>query len=400
MSRTPWSLVRRHLLAHKLRTGLTIASVAAAVFLFCFLASVVDALRQAVVHAASDRVMVQSRVSLFVDMPQEYQQKIARVPGVAYVTPFAWFGGHYKDSRMQFGQFGVDHGVFFEQYAQDFEIVEGPGGTTGPAARSAARTAFQADRRGAIIGTELARLWKVGDTVPLQATIYARPDGAAWEFVIVGIYRPLRANLDANTMFFRFDYLDETLRPSQGPVGIGCFAVNLVPGHAPENVIPAIDEQFARGPQATMTSTEAAFQAGFVSMFGNLPLLFRTIGGAVLCAVLLSVINTMLMAARQRVPETGILQALGFTRARQGWLFLLEALLICASGGVLGIVLALLSAAGISRAFGSFLAAFTVTPPVALAGLGIAVAMGLIAGSVPGPFIIPRSPTTALRSAR
>ena len=30
--------------------------------------------------------------------------------------------------------------------------------------------------------------WKIGDTIPLQATIFSRPDRRAWEFNISGIY--------------------------------------------------------------------------------------------------------------------------------------------------------------------------------------------------------------------
>jgi len=80
--RTPWILVLRHLRAHWLRSGLTVTALLFALFLFCFVTSVVTTLDRAVTSAASPRLMVQSAVSLFVNLPLSYQAKVASVPGV------------------------------------------------------------------------------------------------------------------------------------------------------------------------------------------------------------------------------------------------------------------------------------------------------------------------------
>ena len=47
----------------------------------------------------------------------------------------------------------------------------------------------------------------------------------------------------------------------------------------------------------TRTQTEAAFQAGFITMLGNLPTFLGMIGTAVLIAVLFGVVNTMTLSA-------------------------------------------------------------------------------------------------------
>ena len=60
--------------------------------------------------------------------------------------------------------------------------------STMPAAQKAA---FAADRTGAIVGESLAKRngWKLGDTVPLQATIFLQKDGSnAWPLKIDGIF--------------------------------------------------------------------------------------------------------------------------------------------------------------------------------------------------------------------
>ncbi|MFQ5655121.1 MAG: ABC transporter permease [Planctomycetota bacterium] len=401
MTHTPWRLVRRHLVTHWLRSSLTIAAMCVAVFLFCFLISIVTSLDDAVKESASNRLVVQSAVSLFVNLPLGYQTKVEAVPGVEKVSKVQWFGAYYQSPENFFAQFAVDHDPFFEMYTKDLEIIVGPDGNDGPGAREAALAAIGADRRGAIVGEALAREfgWNVGDTVPLIGTIFQKSDGKPWEFNIAGLYRPLRSNVDGRTFWFRFDYVEETLRAAlaTGPRGAGTFFANLREGAEPGAVSAEIDRLFENGPQVTKTTTEAAFQAGFTSMMGNLPMFLGTIGGAVLFAVLFSVVNTMLMAARQRFRETGILKALGFRDGALARLMLAESLTITLAGGLLGTALIAGLAPGIRMAFARFLPTFAVTPRTLLLGLAIAAGIGLLAGSGPA-FIAGRlRPTEALR---
>src|SRR5262245_12686639 len=213
--KTPWILARRQLRAHWLRTGLTVAALVVALFLFCFLISTVTTLHSAVSQSATDRVIVQSAVSLFVALPIDYQPKIDQVPGVEVSSKFQWFGGYYQKPENFLAEFGVDHERFLDMYTAEMEIAEGPGGIKGPGARQAVIDAMKAERRAIVIGEGLAADktfgFKVGDTIPLIGTIFGKSDGSAWEFVVVGTYHPLKSNFDDRTCFFRYDYLQETL---------------------------------------------------------------------------------------------------------------------------------------------------------------------------------------------
>ncbi|MEM7168444.1 MAG: ABC transporter permease [Planctomycetota bacterium] len=399
MSRTPWFLVRRNLGEHWFRSLLTVGSLAAAVFLFCMLRSVITSLESTVEEASADRVIVQSSVSLFVSLPQDYQAKIAAVPGVEEVSKFNWFGGYFREPKNMFAQFAIDHVIFFKMYDSDMELMAGH--DAGPETAAAVIQAFKADRRAAIVGADLAKEfdWKVGDTVPIIPTIYRKQDGSEWEFNIVGFYQPKRSSVDRRTMFFRFDYLDETLRPEQGPVDVGTFSVNTQPGYPASQVISDIDALFVNGPQSTKTSTEAAFQATFVSMMGNLPFFFGTIGGAVLIAVLFSVINTMYIAGRQRVHDAGILQALGYRGTVMVRLLLAEALLLTILGGGLGIGLSVLAAVGAKAVLASFLPNFVIMPDTLMWAAVISLGIGVLAGIGPGWMASRYEPTAALRSS-
>ncbi len=399
---TPWRLVPRHLRAHWLRTGLTVLALIVALFLFCFLVSLVTSMDAAVKGAAQNRVITQSAVSLFVALPLDYQPKIAAVPGVEHVTKFQWFGAYYQRPENFLAEFGVDHEIFLDMYDKEVEVVEAPGGVTGPPAREAFQQAFLADRRACLIGEGLVRSfgWKVGDTVPLIGTIFTRPDGAAWEFVVAGVYRPRKPNFDDRTIIFRYDYLDEARKVGEalGPPGVGVYSINLEQDADPAQVTADIDALFANGPQVTMTTTEAAFQASFISMMGNLPFFVATIGGAVVFAVFFSVVNTMLMAARQRTHETGILKALGFPDGALARLMLGESLALSLLGGGLGVFFAVSSAQGLRQVMGGFLPTYAVAPTTALMGLAISLAIGLIAGLAPAIAAARTRPVAALRS--
>ncbi|MBM3984094.1 MAG: ABC transporter permease [Planctomycetes bacterium] len=399
--KAPWLLVGRHLRAHWLRTGLTFGSLFFALFLFCLLVSLVTTLDDAIRQSADDRVIVQSAVSLFVDLPLDYQPKIEAVPGIERVSKFQWFGGFYQSREDFFAQFGVDHDRLLEMYGAEMGLLD-PEGTVSEAGRELAQAGLDADRRACIIGEGLARQygWKVGSTVPLQSGIFPMRDGSAWEFNVVGVYRPLKRNFDDRTIFFRYDFLDETREAGlcDGGPGVGVYSVNLAEGADAGQVIAGIDRIFENGPQKTFTVTEAAFQQTFISMMGNVPFFVGTIGGAVVFAVVFSVVNTMLMSSRQRAHELGILKALGFSDGAVGTLLMVESLLLSLLGGGLGVGFAWVSQEGIRVASGAYLPTYAVNPSTAGWGLLIALGIGLVAGLGPSVAAARLRPVQALRS--
>ena len=84
--RFPFRLAMRHLMARKARNGLTVLAISIAVFLLCFLIAVVQGMEEGIRSASSHRLVTQSAVSLFVDLPTSYQQKIDTIDGVHLTT--------------------------------------------------------------------------------------------------------------------------------------------------------------------------------------------------------------------------------------------------------------------------------------------------------------------------
>lgn len=75
---------------------------------------------------------------------------------------------------------------------------------------AAQKKAWLADQRGAIVGAALARQfgWKVGDTIPLQATIFPTHGSNDWTFTLRGIYTVAdpKQKAQERVLFFHWKY--------------------------------------------------------------------------------------------------------------------------------------------------------------------------------------------------
>lgn len=381
-------LVRRQAMSHPVRALLTIGAVAVAIFLLCFLRSIITSLDAAVQESSGRRIISASAVSLFQSLPASYNEAIAAIDGVDTVSRFTWFGGVYKDPENFFAQFGTDPELLMSQYPE-IRLPE------------ADKQAWYADKRGAIIGTGLAEKfgWEVGDTVPLIGTIYPRAGDQPWEFTIRGIYRSTKANVDEVTLYFHWEYLDESLEAGEamGPRGTSVYLIRLEDGWDAEEVAQAIDDYYAGGPQRTRTQPEAAFQADFVNMMGNLPTFLGMIGAAVLIAIVFGVVNTMTIAGRERLRSMGVLKSLGFSDRVPMRLYLMESTMLVLTGGAIGIALAWATQGVLRATFGTFIPVYHVSQDTYLMAVVACIGVGLAGGLVPAVRAARLRPVEALR---
>jgi putative ABC transport system permease protein len=371
----PLRLLLKNVLRHPVRAVLTALSVTVAVFLMCFLHAGVAGLTRTIEAASQSRLFVQSAVSLFVDLPLAYQQKIAQVPGIEAICKWQWFGGRYEQEKGgYFAQFGIDADSFLPSYPE-IEIVEG------------SYERFRQERTACLVGQDLASTygWQVGQTVPLRGTIFTRTDGQPWEFTIAGLYRSNKASIDQQTLYFHFDYLDESLQNGGaiGPRGVGVYLLRLAPGADAVAVMQGVDALFENGPQRVQTTTEGEFSRQFISMLGDVPTLLKFIGSAVLFAIFFAVLNTMLMAGREKTRELGMLKALGFRDGTVGALLVGESVLVCGLGALLGVAITKALDAPFQAMMGASLPGFQFDGTTLLFGTGVSLGLGLLAGIAP-----------------
>ncbi len=382
-------LVWRNVLAHPLRSILTFLSVVLAVFLVCVLRAAVVGLSSSVEQAASNRLWVQSAVSLYVELPLSYESKIAAVEGVEAVSKWQWFGAVYRDESNFFAQFGIDADRLLQSYPE-IEIIEG------------SSEKFQANRIGCIIGADLASEygWGLGDRIPLIGKIFTRANDEAWEFTVEGIYRTNSTLVDQQTLYFHFDYLREALEQGDayGPPGAGVYLISVAPGGNVPQITATVDGLFENGPQRVQTTTDADFSRQFISMLGNVPALLSGVGGAVLFAIFFAVLNTMLMAGRERVRDIGIMKALGFSDGTVFGTLVIEAVGLCYIAGLVAVGLAVAIEAPMQRYFAARMPGFEISVSTVVLGVGISLALGLVAGLVPAWVASRMEPVRALRA--
>jgi putative ABC transport system permease protein len=362
-------LVWKSLLRRKLRTAFTLLVVFISFVLFAFLMTIQTAFSMGVDVAGVDRLAMMHKVSLIQLLPLAYLTKIQSTRGVEMASHATWFGGTYQDKANEFAVIAVDP----ETYPKLYPEIRIPDDQL---------KAWLADRQGALIGRDLANRygWKIGDKVPIQATIWQPKQGNTWYFNIDAIYDADK-NFDKTNFFFRYDYLDENRRGAFGQVGWYIIKINDPPNAA--EIARSLDAQFANSTAETKTSTEKAFLQGFVNQVGNIGFIIKAILAAVLFTLFFLVTaQTMAQSVRERTTEFAVLKTLGFPDGLVLTLVLAETLIIAAVGGALGLGLTWLfiSQGGFNNAF---LPVFVLTGRDVALGAVLCVVLGILAGVLP-----------------
>lgn len=362
--------VRKNAFRNKLRSGLTVLSMAFSLALLSFLMSMWQAfygnnLRS---EQSAQRLIVRHKVSLANLLPGSYREKIQRIPGVVKVIPMNWFGGTYKDSTPKnfFARFGTDPDDFFDVYPE-LEIPKDQ------------LDAWKKDRAGAVADAELAKKygWKIGDRIVLQGDIYP----IQLELTLRGIFT---AKLPNNSLYFNEKYVEEGVKFAKDQAGFYGILVD-----SPQNVDRVshdVDAMFANAPEPTRTETEKAFGLSFLAMLGNVKAFILVISSAAVFTILLVSGNTMAMSIRERTREVAVLKTMGFTRKIILTLFVAESAAVGLLGGILGTLFALLLitvGTKVPQAGNLFVIAqhfWMFTAPTAI---GVAILAGFLSSAIP-----------------
>lgn len=366
-------LVWAALMRRKTRTIFTMVSVLAAFLLFGMLDSVRTAFADAgnSVSGASQLITL-SKLGLGSQLPLSLQSRIEAVPGVTAVAYVNWFGGIYQDPKNFFPNEAVSEDYFSVQDA----VVLPPGEIK----------TFQTTQDGAVVGAALAKKfgWKIGDKIPLQATIWPKKDGSnAWTFTLVGIFTAKHATEKGieNAMFFRWKYFDEARQFANG--GVGWYQVKIASPDQASRVSTAIDAISANSDHETKTETANAFTSSFISQFANIGLIVGGIMAAVFFTLILLTGNTMAQAVRERIPELAVLKTLGFTNRTVLSLVLAESVLLVIIGGVIGMLLAMVVVGGLKAAMGQSLPMANLGGSIWGSAIVLMIVIGLVVGVLP-----------------
>jgi putative ABC transport system permease protein len=358
----------RNLSRRPARTALTVAGIAAATFLFSFVESMRDGVRRATEAGAAETRLVVYRKNRFCpfasQLPQSYERAIEGVPGVRSAVPVKIVVNNCRASLDVVTFRGVPDGGWLEDHLRGARFTSG----------TLADWATRGDA--VLVGAGLAerRRLRAGD----------RFDAAGVRAWVAGTFESDDPQ-DRNSAYAHLSFLQESAeRGGTGGI-VTQFDVEVDDPARIEEVALAIDERFAADQFPTTTRPASAFVARAARDVVVLVSFASVVGWASLAAVFALIANAIALAVRDRVRDHAILRTLGWTEGGVAWVVLLEAAMLGLAGGAIGAAAAHAAISLSHMTFGMEGVSIEVVadPRTTLLGVGMAAALGALAGAIP-----------------
>jgi len=361
-----WPLILKQIVRHRVRSLLTIAGVATAMYLFVAIQAMQQGVATATQASAADNTLVVYREDRFCPftsrLPEYYLPKIEQIEGVKSVVPMRVVVNNCRASLDVVTFRGVPRERFAGTIASNFKIIGG----------SLADWERRSDA--AILGETLAsrRGLKVGDQF----------DAAGVTVYVAGIVESDEPQ-DQNVAYVHLDFLQQQVDNRLGTVTQ--FNVKVDDPARLETVAEQIDALFASAEEPTSTRSEKAFVAQVAGDMIELIGFTRYLGWGCLVAVLALVGNAIVLSVQDRIKEHAILQTLGFKGWLIGRLIVTEAVVLGVLGGMVGAGAALLTIRWSRVSFSVDGLSIPIAADWSLLAVGllIAVLLGLLAGLAP-----------------
>ncbi len=358
--------VLRQVTRHRVRSLLTIAGIAIAMFLFTAVQAMNSGVKEATTATANDTTLVVYREDRYCpatsNLPQDYLRRIEGVDGVVSATPIKVVVSNCRTSLDVVTFRGVPKDAFLDDRGDGLEVIAG------------SVEDWKRRTDAALLGETLAsrRGLRPGMTF----------DAAGITAYVAGVIRSDDAQ-DHNVAYTALEFVQLAGRDQLGVVTQ--FNVKVRDASELDRVAEDIDEVFASAQEPTATFSEKAFIGRVADDIVELVGFARWLGLGCLAAVLALVANSIILGVQSRVSEHAVLLTLGFSGRLVAALIVAEGVVLSLIGGLLGA-----AAAVVVAETGSFALSVegTSIPVVAGAGLlasGLVIcgAIGVLAGLVP-----------------
>jgi putative ABC transport system permease protein len=365
--------------ARSIFTGL---SIAIAFVLIGLLQGVNAGFAQAIAAARRDSLITNVRVRGSPPMPIAMMEQIRTVAGVVEVVQRAYFIGIYRPpfdvaalatEPRQF--FALRRALVVEpKYLEDMEQV----------------------RTGLLATPALLRMydWKIGDVVTLRSRALRRDGSGDWAFTVVGTFDSRDDPNSAVLAVINYSYLDAARVADRATVDL--FYVQISDPTRSVATARAIDRLFANSAHETRTRSDQERAEASTQQMGDIAFFTNAILGAVLFMLLLLTGNTMRQSLDERIPEFGVLKAMGFSSAKCLVLALAEALAIYLLAAVTGLALA----AALAPLGREIATSITVSADVVVHAIGLAVLLAFLSVVLPSWRVYRLSVVQALAARR
>lgn len=351
---------------HRARTMLTVSGSAVALFVFSFVGAVQQGMNDLESRQSAKQSLVVFQANKFCPatshLPQDYDVKIEKLPGVREVVPIQVFTNNCRASLDVIVFYGLPPKKV--RAARDFTLVSG------------SWPDFEAHQDAAVVGRAVAsrrglktgEKFSIGELTVQVAGVFTSDDPA-----------------EENYIYSHLEFLQRNNREDN--VGtVTQHEVLLEADVDPVATSDAVDAIFRGGPVETDTRPKGVFQAKSLGDLTQLIGLAHYLGYACVALVLALVSTTTVMSVQDRIMEHAVLQTLGFSPRRVFQLVLAESTLLSIAGGVFGVAaaMAVLAASHLSVGAEAVTIAFRPSLQIAATGVAIAALAGILAGLAPG----------------
>ncbi len=356
----------RSLSRQKMRSGLTVLGIAAAMFLFTFIEGLQNGVKAATESAATNNLLIVYQKSRFCpatsSLPERYGVTIAKMPEVKSVLPVKIYVNNCGASLDSVTFKGVPTEKLIDG-TETITLVEG------------SLEEYKKHSDAALVGNRLAgrRGLDVGERFKIGGI----------DVRVAGIFESDVPGEDS----IAYSHL-EFLQRAKGVDSLGRvtqFEVALKSADDVPAVAQKIDAMMKVDEVPTDTKSHKAHLASATGELLNLIRFTRWLGLLCVAVVLALTANTVYVMVQDRVREHAVLQTLGFVGRELFFLVVVESLLLALMGGVLGTAAAtiVLEYGNLGLGAEGVQISFLLTPIVIIIGLAVSALTGILAGLIP-----------------
>ena len=365
-----WTLVKIGLIRKRLRTFLTIMSMFIAFVLYGSLNTLSDLFTGSIEGLSADNIIVMPRYSMLGKLPYSHVNYIETLEGVEEVMYMDFLISDSIESMME----GVAYAVspnFFDVYDR-FEATE------------QAILALKSNPNATIVGQLMAdqKGLKIGDRLNTESSSLNIDGTYNWSFEVVGFYTAKQIKGDELGAIINWPAFDEARMSEKGT--LGTIMVKATSPEVGEKISKQIDEQFMNSSYATRSGPESMIAVEMAGEIADVELIVNSILLSVFFTILLVSSNTLAQSIRERTSDIGVLKCLGYKDNIIFISVILEAVTICFSAVLMGLLVTALIIPAIEIMSGGILEdTVSISLEIVLGGFLIGLLIALMSAVVP-----------------
>ena len=365
-----WTLVKIGLIRKRLRTFLTIMSMFIAFALYGTLNTVSSIFTGAIEGTSAENIIVMPRYDMFGKLPYSHVQFIETLDGVEDFMVMDYLISDGIESMMD----GVVYATspnFFDVYDR-FETSD------------ESKLALKTNPNAAIVGQLMAdqKGLKIGDIIYTKANSLNTDGSYNWSFEVAGFYTAKQIKGDEMGAVINWDTFDEARMNQKGTIGM--IMIKAQSAEEGEIISQKIDERFMNSSYATRSGPESMMAVEMAGEIADVELIVNSILMSVFFTILLVSSNTLAQSIRERTNDIGVLKCLGYKDFTIFTSVILEAIAICFSAVLLGLLLTALMIPALETLSGElFSDVVSLSSGIIIGGFLIGLLIAFISAAVP-----------------